>query len=53
MMNDVKNGTINVIVAFKMDRLTRSVYDVVKKQDVIQIVQQMNQTLLHQMVEWL
>ena len=34
-MNDVKNGTINVIVAFKMDRLTRSVYDVVKKQDVI------------------
>ena len=35
MMNDVKNGTINVIVAFKMDRLTRSVYDVVKKQDVI------------------
>ena len=26
-MNDVKNGTINVIVAFKMDRLTRSVYD--------------------------
>ncbi|MCI9233713.1 MAG: recombinase family protein, partial [Bacilli bacterium] len=28
MMNDVKNDTINVIVAFKMDRLTRSVYDV-------------------------
>lgn len=25
IMDDVKNGTINVIVAFKMDRRTRSV----------------------------
>lgn len=35
MMNDVKNGTINVIVAFKMDRLTRSVYDVEKLMKVV------------------
>ena len=27
MMNDVRNKNINVIVAFKLDRLTRSVYD--------------------------
>lgn len=30
MMNDVKNKTINVIVAFKLDRLTRSVFDIEK-----------------------
>ena len=30
MMKDVKDGKINVIVAFKLDRLTRSVYDVEK-----------------------
>ena len=30
MMNDVKQKQINVIVAFKMDRLTRSVYDIEK-----------------------
>lgn len=30
MMQDMKNGKINVIVAFKLDRLTRSVYDVEK-----------------------
>ena len=30
MMNDVKNGTINVVVALKLDRITRSVYDVEK-----------------------
>ncbi len=35
MMNDVKNSTINVIVAFKMDRLTRSVYDVEKLMTVV------------------
>ncbi len=35
MMNDVKNGTINVIVAFKMDRLTRSVYDVEKLMKIV------------------
>ena len=35
MMNDVKNGTINVIVAFKMDRLTRSVFDVEKLMTVV------------------
>lgn len=30
MMKDVKNKTINVIVAFKLDRLTRSVFDIEK-----------------------
>ena len=30
MINDIKNGTVNVIVALKLDRLTRSVYDVEK-----------------------
>ena len=35
MMNDVKNGAINVIVAFKMDRLTRSVYDVEKLMKIV------------------
>lgn len=30
MLKDVKNKKINVIVAFKLDRLTRSVYDIEK-----------------------
>lgn len=30
MMSDVKSKNINVIVAFKLDRLTRSVYDIEK-----------------------
>ena len=30
MMQDVKDKKINVIVAFKLDRLTRSVYDIEK-----------------------
>ncbi len=30
LMKDVKDKTINVIVAFKLDRLTRSVYDIEK-----------------------
>ena len=30
MMKDMKEGKINVIVAFNLDRLTRSVYDVEK-----------------------
>ena len=30
MISDVKNKNINVIVAFKLDRLTRSVYDIEK-----------------------
>ena len=30
MINDIKNGTVNVIVALKLDRLTRSVFDVEK-----------------------
>ena len=30
MMSDVKNKNINVIVAFKLDRLTRNVYDIEK-----------------------
>lgn len=36
MMNDVKNGTINVIVALKLDRLTRSVYDVEKLMKILE-----------------
>lgn len=35
MLRDVKNGTINVIVAFKMDRLTRSVFDVEKLMTIV------------------
>ena len=35
MLKDVKNGTINVIVAFKMDRLTHSVFDVEKLMTVV------------------
>ena len=35
MLNDVKNGTINVIVALKLDRLTRSVYDVEKLMKIL------------------
>ncbi|MBP3920980.1 MAG: recombinase family protein [Bacilli bacterium] len=35
MMNDVKNGTINVVVALKLDRITRSVYDVEKLMRVL------------------
>lgn len=35
MLNDVKNGTINVIAAFKIDRLTRSVFDVEKLMTVV------------------
>ena len=27
MINDIDNGTVNVIVALKLDSLTRSVYD--------------------------
>lgn len=30
MLNDMKEGKINVIVAFKLDRLTRSVFDIEK-----------------------
>ena len=30
MMQDVKDGKINVIVAFKLDRITRSVFDIEK-----------------------
>ena len=30
MMQDVRNGNINVIVAFKLDRITRSVFDIEK-----------------------
>lgn len=30
MIQDIKNKKINIIVAFKLDRLTRSVYDIEK-----------------------
>lgn len=30
MLEDIKSKNINVIVAFKLDRLTRSVYDIEK-----------------------
>ncbi len=35
MMRDVKNKNINVIVAFKLDRLTRSVYDIEKLMKIV------------------
>ena len=35
MMNDVRNKNINVIVAFKLDRLTRNVYDVEKLMKIV------------------
>ena len=35
MMSDVKNKKINVIVAFKLDRLTRSVYDIEKLMNTV------------------
>lgn len=35
LMKDVKNKTINVIVAFKLDRLTRSVYDIEKLMKIV------------------
>ena len=35
MMNDVRNKNINVIVAFKLDRLTRSVYDIEKLMKIV------------------
>lgn len=35
MINDVKNHTINVIVALKLDRLTRSVFDVEKLMGIV------------------
>lgn len=55
MMKDARNKNINVIVAFKLDRLTRSVYDIEKliSKNVILIVWRMNLILLLQMVEWL
>ena len=34
-MNDVKSHKINVIVAFKLDRLTRSVYDIEKLMNIV------------------
>lgn len=34
-MNDVRNKNINVIVAFKLDRLTRSVYDIEKLMKIV------------------
>lgn len=35
LMNDVKTKKINVIVAFKLDRLTRSVYDIEKLMNIV------------------
>lgn len=35
MMRDVKNKNINVIVAFKLDRITRSVYDIEKLMKIV------------------
>lgn len=35
MMNDVRSKEINVIVAFKLDRLTRSVYDIEKLMNIV------------------
>lgn len=35
LMSDVKSHKINVIVAFKLDRLTRSVYDIEKLMNIV------------------
>jgi len=35
LMSDVKSKKINVIVAFKLDRLTRSVYDIEKLMNIV------------------
>ena len=35
MMIDVRNKNINVIIAFKLDRLTRSVYDIKKLMKIV------------------
>jgi len=35
LMNDVKSHKINVIIAFKLDRLTRSVYDIEKLMNIV------------------
>ena len=35
MMRDVRNKNINVIVAFKLDKLTRSVYDIEKLMKIV------------------
>ena len=37
MIQDIKDKKINVIVAFKLDRLTRSVYDIEKIVRIIAI----------------
>lgn len=36
MINDIKNGTVNVIVSLKLDRLTRSVFDVEKLMKILE-----------------
>ncbi|MCI5677745.1 MAG: recombinase family protein [Candidatus Faecisoma sp.] len=36
IINDIKNGTVNVIVALKLDRLTRSVFDVEKLMKILE-----------------
>ena len=35
MMDDIKNKSINVVVAFKLDRLTRSVFDIEKLMKIV------------------
>lgn len=35
MLEDIKSKNINVIVAFKLDRLTRSVYDIEKLMKIV------------------
>lgn len=36
IINDIKNGTVNVIVTLKLDRLTRSVFDVEKLMKILE-----------------
>ena len=38
MIQDIKDKKINVIVAFKLDRLTRSVYDIEKLMNFVHVV---------------
>ena len=49
MINDIKNGTVNVIVALKLDRLTRSVYDVEKLMKLLEKYGAFNISLINDM----
>ena len=47
MLEDIKSKNINVIVAFKLDRLTRSVKDLIYLIDLIWVITQTIQIAAH------